>query len=166
MISKYNYSKAVEYFESSRYKELEEIISHADIEKMSAEELVQLIAFKALVEQKLHKVYWSLEMSQLALRVSAKANSNAERCKCMALLYLNEAQIIIRNKKDDKRFKRAIDLLSLADEYFAQLKGNELERLFVKDEKLRTEFEFLRNTKGRKDIKDIKQIVKEYRTLN
>ena len=78
MISKYNHEKAIEYFERSKYKELEEIISYADIDKMSAGELVELIAFKALVQQKLYKVYWSLEISQLALRVSAKANSNLE----------------------------------------------------------------------------------------
>ena len=102
----YDRDKANKAFESSRYKELEKLIHYADIDKMSAEELVQLISFKALVEQKLHKVYWSLEMSQLALRVSAKANSNAERCKCMALLYLNEAQIIIRNKTRRSSFIR------------------------------------------------------------
>ena len=74
----------------------------------------------------------------------------------------NEAQIIIRNKKDDNRFNRAMELLSLADEHFAQIKGCELERLFVKDEKLRTEFELLRSNGG----KDIEQIVKEYRALD
>ena len=163
MISKYNHEKAIEYFERSKYKELEEIISYADIDKMSAGELVELIAFKALVQQKLYKVYWSLEISQLALRVSAKANSNLEKCRYMGLLYLNEAQIIIRNKKDDDRFKKAMELLSLADEYFAELEGYELERLFVKDEKLRTEFELSRSNGGGKDIE---QIVKEYRALN
>mgnify|MGYP000428950157 FL=1 len=53
----YNRDKSIKAFESSRYKELEEIISHADTDKMSAEEIVQLIAFRALVEQKLHKIY-------------------------------------------------------------------------------------------------------------
>ena len=36
----YDRDKAIKAFESSRYKELEEIISHADTDKMSAEEIV------------------------------------------------------------------------------------------------------------------------------
>ena len=75
---------------------------------------------------------------------------------------LNEAQIIIRNKKDDKRFNRAMELLSLADDCFAR-QGNKIERLFVKDEKLRTYFEFLRN-RGRTE--EINQIVEEYIILD
>lgn len=95
--------------------------------------------------------------------MSAKANSNLEKCRYVGLLYLNEAQIIIRDKKDDNRFKKAMELLSLADEHFAELEGYELERLFVKDEKLRTEFELSRSNGGGKDIE---QIVKEYIALN
>ncbi len=159
---KYDHEKANEYFERSKYKKLEEIISHADIEKMSAKEIVQLIAFKALVQQKLYSIYWSDEVVKLVILALEKADVK-ERRYFEAKLLRNEAQIIIRNKKDDKRFNRAMELLSLADECFAELEGYELERLFVKDEKLRTKFEFLRNTKGRKDIE---QIVKEYRVLN
>ena len=161
MVSKYNHKKAVEYFERSKYKKLEEIISHADIEKMSAKELVQLISFKALVEQKLHKIYWSDEVAQLEILALEKADI-IERRDIEAKLLLNEAQIIIRNKKDDKRFNRAMELLSLADDCFAR-QGNKLERLFVKDEKLRTYFEFLRNS-GRAD--EINQIVEEYIILD
>ena len=161
MVSKYNHKKAVEYFERSKYKKLEEIISHADIEKMSAKELVQLISFKALVEQKLHKIYWSDELTQLTILALEKADIR-ERRYLEAKLLLNEAQIIIRNKKDDKRFNRAMELLSLADDCFAR-QGNKIERLFVKDEKLRTYFEFLRNS-GRAD--EINQIVEEYIILD
>ena len=60
---------------------------------------------------------------------------------------LNEAQIIIRNKKDNNRFKRALYLLSFADECFSQ-QGRELDGLFVKDEKLRTIFEMLKSNSG------------------
>ncbi len=162
MISKYNREKAIKAFESSRYKELEEIISYAEPDEMSSEELVQLIAFKALVEQKLHGIYWSDEVAQLELEALDKAGESSY-LYVLAKLSINKAQIIIRNKKDDNRFESALYLLSLADKCFAQLEGCELDKLFVKDEKLRTEFEFLRNTKGRKDIK---QIVKEYRTLD
>lgn len=81
----------------------------------------------------------------------------------LAKLSINKAQIIIRNKEDDSRFESALYLLSLADKCFAQLEGCELDKLFVKDEKLRTEFEFSRNNGGGKDIE---QIVKEYRALN
>lgn len=161
MISKYNHEKAVEYFERSKYKELEEIISYSDIDKMSADELVQLIAFKALVEQKLYKIYWSDEVAQLALKVLNKVNIS-RRSYIKAQLSINEAQIIIRNKKDDKRFERALELLSLADDCFSQ-QGCKLERLFVKDEKLRTYFEFLRNS-GRAE--EINQIVEEYIILD
>lgn len=162
MISKYDqydHNEANKAFERSRYKDLENIIRHADTEKMSAKEIVELISFKALVEQKLHKIYWSDEVVQLVILALEKADVK-ERRYFEAKLLRNEAQIIIRNKKDDNRFESALELLSLADKCFAQLEGCELDKLFVKDEKLRTEFEFLRNTKGRKDIKDIKQIVK------
>ena len=158
----YDHNEANKAFESSRYKDLEEIIGYADTEKMSAKEIVQLISFKALVQQKLYGIYWSDEVVQLVILALEKADVK-ERRYFEAKLLRNEAQIIIRNKKDDKRFNRAMELLSLADERFAQIKDHELESLFVKDEKLRTKFEFLRNTKGRKDIE---QIVKEYIVLN
>jgi hypothetical protein len=157
----YDRDKAIKAFEISRYKELEEIISHADTDKMSAEEIVQLIAFRALVEQKLHKIYWSDEVAQLAILALEK--SDIRECRDLeAKLLLNEVQIIIRNKKDDKRFNRAMELLSLADDCFAR-QGNKLESLFVKDEKLRTYFEFLRN-RGRTE--EINQIVEEYIILD
>ena len=158
---KYNHKKALEYFERSKYKELEKLIRYADTDKMSVGELVQLISFKALVEQKLHGIYWSDEVAQLAILALEKADIR-ERRYLEAKLLLNEAQIIIRNKKDDKRFNRAMELLSLADDCFAR-QGNKIERLFVKDEKLRTYFEFLRNS-GRAD--EINQIVEEYIILD
>ena len=158
---KYDHEKATEYFERSKYKKLEEIISHADIEKMSVKELVQLISFKALVEQKLHGIYWSDEVVKLSMMVLNKVNKS-RRLYVEAKLLVNEAQIIIRNKKDDKRFERAMELLSLADDCFAQ-QGSKLNRLFAKDEKLRTEFEFLRN-RGRAE--EINQIVEEYIILD
>lgn len=127
MISEYDYNEANKAFERSKYKKLEEIISHADIEKMSAKELVQLISFKALVEQKLHKIYWSDEVAQLEILALEKAYIR-ERRDLEAKLLRNEAQIIIRNKKDDKRFNRAIELLSLADDCFAR-QGNKLKAL-------------------------------------
>ena len=157
----YDHDKAIKAFESSRYKELEEIISHADTDKMSAEEIVQLIAFMALTQQKLHKIYWSDEVAQLAILALEKADIR-ERRYLEAKMLRNEAQIIIRNKKDDKRFNRAMELLSLADDCFAR-QGNKLESLFVKDEKLRTYFEFLRN-RGRAE--EINQIVEEYIILD
>ena len=89
---------------------------------MSAEELVQLIAFMALTQQKLHNIYWSDEVAQLVILALEKADIR-ERRYLEAKLLRNEAQIIIRNKKDDKRFNRAMELLSLADGYFAQIKG-------------------------------------------
>ncbi len=119
--------------------------------------MVQLVAFKALVEQKLHKIYWSDELTQLTILALEKADIRKSRY-LEAKLLLNEAQIIIRNKKDDKRFNRAMELLSLADDCFAR-QDNKIERLFVKDEKLRTYFEFLRN-RGRTE--EINQIVEEY----
>lgn len=146
---KYNHQKANEYFERSKYKKLEEIISHADIEKMSVKELVQLISFKALVEQKLHGIYWSAEVAQLELKALNKV-SESKYPYVLAKLSINKAQIIIRNKEDDSRFESALYLLSLADKCFAQLEGCELDKLFVKDEKLRTEFEFSRNNGGGK----------------
>ena len=158
---KYNHKKALEYFERSKYKELEKLIRYADTDKMSVDELVQLVAFKALVEQKLYKIYWSDEVAQLALKVLNKVNIS-RRSYIKAKLSINEAQIIIRNKKDDKRFERAMELLSLADDCFAQ-QGSKLNRLFAKDEKLRTEFEFLRN-RGRAE--EINQIVEEYIILD
>lgn len=158
---KYNHKKALEYFERSKYKELEKLIRYADTDKMSVDELVQLVAFKALVEQKLYKIYWSDEVAQLALKVLNKVNIS-RRSYIKAKLSINEAQIIIRNKKDDKRFERAMELLSLADNCFAQ-QGSNLNRLFAKDEKLRTEFEFLRN-RGRAE--EINQIVEEYIILD
>ncbi len=158
----YDRDKANKAFESSRYKDLENIIRYAYTDKMSAEEIVQLIAFMALTQQKLHKIYWSDEVAQLAILALEKADIR-ERRYLEAKLLRNEAQIIIRNKKDDKRFNRAMELLSLADEYFTQIKGRELESLFVKDEKLRTYFEFLRNS-GR--AKEINQIVEEYIILD
>ena len=51
----------------------------------------------------------------------------------------------------------------MADKCFAQLEGCELDKLFVKDEKLRTEFEFLRNS-GRAE--EINRIVEEYIILD
>ena len=53
----YNLDKLIKAFESSRYKDLEEIISYTDTEKMSTGEIIQLIAFKTLTQQKLHKIY-------------------------------------------------------------------------------------------------------------
>lgn len=55
-----------------------------------------------------------------------------------------------------------MELLSLADDCFSQ-QGCKLEKLFVKDEKLRTEFEFLRNS-GRAE--EINRIVEEYIILD
>lgn len=135
MISKYNREKAIKAFESSRYKELEEIISYVEPDEMSSEELVQLIAFKALVEQKLHGIYWSDEVAQLELEALDKAGESSY-LYVLAKLSINKAQIIIRNKEDDSRFESALYLLSLADKCFAQLEGCELDKLFVKDEKL------------------------------
>lgn len=69
MISKYNHKKAVEYFERSKYKKLKKLIRYADTDNMSVKELVQLISFKALVEQKLHGIYWSDEVVKLSMMV-------------------------------------------------------------------------------------------------
>lgn len=161
MISKYNHEKAVEYFERSKYKKLEKLICYADTDNMSVKELVQLISFKALVEQKLHGIYWSDEVIKLTSETLIRVNKS-RRSYIKAKLSINKAQIIIRNKKDDKRFERAMELLSLADDCFSQ-QGCKLEKLFVKDEKLRTEFEFLRNS-GRAE--EINQIVEEYIILD
>ena len=160
-ISKYNHKKAVEYFERSKYKKLEKLIRYADTDNMSVKELVQLISFKALVEQKLHGIYWSDEVVKLTSETLIRVNKS-RRSYIKAKLSINKAQIIIRNKKDDKRFERAMELLSLADDCFSQ-QGCKLEKLFVKDEKLRTEFEFLRNS-GRAE--EINQIVEEYIILD
>ena len=162
MISKYNHEKAVEYFERSKYKKLEKLIRYADTDKMSLKEIIQLISFKALVEQKLHGIYWSDEVAQLELEALDKAGESSY-LYVLAKLSINKAQIIIRNKKDDNRFESALELLSLADKCFAQLEGCELDKLFVKDEKLRTEFEFLRNS-GRAE--EINRIVEEYIILD
>ena len=162
MISKYNHEKAVEYFERSKYKKLKKIIGYADTDKMSLKEIIQLISFKALVEQKLHGIYWSDEVAQLELEALDKAGESSY-LYVLAKLSINKAQIIIRNKKDDNRFESALELLSLADKCFAQLEGCELDKLFVKDEKLRTEFEFLRNS-GRAE--EINRIVEEYIILD
>lgn len=161
MISKYNHKKAVEYFERSKYKKLKKLIRYADTDNMSVKELVQLISFKALVEQKLHGIYWSDEVVKLSMMVLNKVNKS-RRLYVEAKLLVNEAQIIIRNKKDDSRFKRALILFLFADECFSQ-QGCKLEKLFVKDEKLRTEFEFLRNS-GRAE--EINKIVEEYIILD
>ena len=161
-ISKYNHKKAVEYFERSKYKKLKKIIGYADTDKMSLKEIIQLISFKALVEQKLHGIYWSDEVTQLELEALDKAGESSY-LYVLAKLSINKAQIIIRNKKDDNRFESALELLSLADKCFAQLEGCELDKLFVKDEKLRTEFEFLRNS-GRAE--EINRIVEEYIILD
>lgn len=161
-ISKYNHKKAVEYFERSKYKKLKKIIGYADTDKMSLKEIIQLISFKALVEQKLHGIYWSDEVAQLELEALDKAGESSY-LYVLAKLSINKAQIIIRNKKDDNRFESALELLSLADKCFAQLEGCELDKLFVKDEKLRTYFEFLRN-RGRTE--EINQIVEEYIILD
>lgn len=161
-ISKYNHKKAVEYFERSKYKKLEKLIRYADTDNMSVKELVQLISFKALVEQKLHRIYWSSEVSQLELKALNKV-SESKYPYVLAKLSINKAQIVIRNKEDDSRFESALYLLSLADKCFAQLEGYELDKLFVKDEKLRTEFEFLRNS-GRAE--EINRIVEEYIILD
>lgn len=159
---KYDRDKAIKAFESSKYKELGEIISYAEPDNLSSKELVQLIAFKALVEQKLHGIYWSDEVAQLELEALDKAGESSY-LYVLAKLSINKAQIIIRNKKDDNRFESALELLSLADKCFAQLEGCELDKLFVKDEKLRTEFEFLRNS-GRAE--EINRIVEEYIILD
>lgn len=162
MISEYDHKKAVEYFERSKYKKLKKIIGYADTDKMSLKEIIQLISFKALVEQKLHGIYWSDEVAQLELEALDKAGESSY-LYVLAKLSINKAQIIIRNKKDDNRFESALELLSLADKCFAQLEGYELDKLFVKDEKLRTEFEFLRNS-GRAE--EINRIVEEYIILD
>lgn len=162
-ISKYNHKKAVEYFERSKYKKLEKLIRYADTDNMSVKELVKLISFKALVEQKLHGIYWSDEVAQLELEALDKAGESSY-LYVLAKLSINKAQIIIRNKKDDNRFESALYLLSLADKCFAQLEGCELDKLFVKDEKLRTTFEMLKNNSGRAE--EINQIVEEYRALD
>ena len=161
-ISKYNHKKAVEYFERSKYKKLEKLIRYADTDNMSVKELVQLISFKALVEQKLHGIYWSDEVAKLTSETLIRVNKS-RLSYIKAKLSINKAQIIIRNKKDDNRFESALELLSLADKCFAQLEGCELDKLFVKDEKLRTEFEFLRNS-GR--VEEINRIVEEYIILD
>ena len=114
-----------------------------------------------MVEQKLHGIYWSDEVVKLSMMVLNKVNKS-RRLYVEAKLLVNEAQIIIRNKKDDSRFKRALILFLFADECFSQ-QGCKLEKLFVKDEKLRTEFEFLRNS-GRAE--EINKIVEEYIILD
>lgn len=160
---KYDSKKAVEYFERSKYKKLEKIIGYADTDNMSVDELVRLISFKALVEQKLHRIYWSSEVSQLELKALNKV-SESKYPYVLAKLSINKAQIIIRNKEDDSRFESALYLLSFADKCFAQLEGCELDKLFVKDEKLRTTFEMLKNNSGRAE--EINKIVEEYIILD
>ena len=162
-ISKYNHKKAVEYFERSKYKKLEKLIRYADTDNMSVKELVKLISFKALVEQKLHGIYWSDEVAQLELEALDKAGESSY-LYVLAKLSINKAQIIIRNKKDNDRFERAMYLLSLADDCFAR-QGNKLKSLFVKDEKLRTTFEMLKSNQVG-ETEEIDRIIKEYRALD
>lgn len=159
----YNRDKSIKAFESSRYKDLEEIISYTDTEKMSAGEIIQLIAFKTLTQQKLHKIYQPDEVARLAILALEKADIR-ERRYLEVKLFINEAQIIIRNKKDNDRFERAMYLLSLADDCFAR-QGNKLKSLFVKDEKLRTTFEMLKSNRVG-ETEEIDRIIKEYRALD
>lgn len=98
MISKYNHEKAVEYFERSKYKKLEKLIRYADTDKMSLKEIIQLISFKALVEQKLHGIYWSDEVAQLELEALDKAGESSY-LYVLAKLSINKAQSLLEIKK-------------------------------------------------------------------
>ena len=78
---------------------------------------------------------------------------------------ISKRKLVISESEDEEEAmdNAALEsLLSLADDCFAQ-QGSKLNRLFAKDEKLRTEFEFLRN-RGRAE--EINQIVEEYIILD
>ena len=97
-ISKYNHKKAVEYFERSKYKKLEKLIRYADTDNMSVKELVQLISFKALVEQKLHGIYWSDEVAKLTSETLIRVNKS-RLSYIKAKLSINKAQSLLEIKK-------------------------------------------------------------------
>lgn len=104
-------------------------------------------------------------MTQLAILALEKADIR-ERRYLEAKLLRNEAQIIIRNKKDDKC--TSIEQWSCylwRMNTSLRLKVVSLKVFFVKDEKLRTTFEMLKSNRGG-EAEEIDRIIKEYIDLD
>lgn len=152
---------AVELFERSKYRKLEKLICDVDLSTMRADQLVELIAFKALILHKLYKKYWPEEISALADEARRRA-SDDDLPIVDARLYLNAAQIIIRNKKGVLRYTVAIELLRRAEKVFRDRKLD-AEMLFVQDEILRTQLEEFRSE--HKESFNIAEFVANYKNL-
>lgn len=147
-------------FEASKLKELKDIIDveQDDVDDMGVDELLAQVAYRALAEEKLCRIYWSDETIKLAnLAVSRAKTESVEKFDiARAKIMRNEAQIIIRDP-DHNNFARADKLLSDSVAIFRRL-DMEHEVLFTEDEVLRTAFKFLVRNQQEVTEKRLKEI--------
>lgn len=156
--------KQEQLFESSKLKQLDVTIKNNNVEKMNSDELLAHIAYRALTDQQLRRVYWSNEVQEFADLAIKLANEESMEKKRLvqAKLNRNQAQIIIRDTSNDN-FCKAEKLLHDALSTFEDL-AMKHEILFTKDEILRTKFKCLaQNTKNSKE--EIDQIHQDWLDL-
>lgn len=135
--------KQEQLFESSKLKQLDVTIKNNNVEKMNSDELLAHIAYRALTDQQLRRVYWSNEVQEFADLAIKLANEESMEKKRLvqAKLNRNQAQIIIRDTSNDN-FCKAEKLLHDALSTFEDL-AMKHEILFTEDEILRTKFKRL-----------------------
>ena len=157
--------EAINLFEQSKYKQLGDLVFGELLTVDTVDEAVELLAMKAVVFQKLYKKFWPPEADDdvRAIRAQFAVDTPKEKMElAMAKLRLNKAQIIIRDRRRQNRFKEAMSLLWNAEKVFRDQKM-EAEILFVQDEILRAQLEEFRSEGKESFI--ISEFTKNYETL-
>lgn len=154
--------EAVKLFEQSKYRKLDKLISDVCLEGMNPSEILELISFRALVDQKLRKIYWSDKVSCFERTAINRSKIGENRDIVIAKLDLNRAQIVARNRFEEDRFDLALELMRDSRRTFEKYK-KVAESLFVQDEILRTKFKSL--LAGEADGFRIDKFIESYETL-
>ena len=155
----------VKLFEYSKYKQLGDFVFNERLTVDTVDEAVELLTMKAVVFQKLYKKFWPSEADEdvRAIRSEFAVDTPKEKMElAMARVGLNKAQIIIRDRRRQNRFKEAMSLLWSAEKVFRDQKM-EAEILFVQDEILRAQLEEFRSEGKESFI--ISEFTKNYETL-
>lgn len=157
--------EAIKFFEQSKYRRLEPVVCDESLTVDTIDEAVEIVAMKALVFQKLYKKFWTPEADEDARSIRAQFAADTPKEKmelALAKIRLNKAQIIIRDRRRQNRFKEAMSLLWSVEKVFRD-QGLEAEILFVQDEILRTQLEEFRSEGKESFI--ISEFIKNYETL-
>lgn len=157
--------EAVKLFEQSKHKQLGDIVFNELLTVDTIDQAVELLTMKAVVFQKLYKKFWPPEADEdiRAIHAQFAVDTPKEKMELvMAVIRLNKAQIIIRDRRRQNRFKEAMSLLWSVEKVFSD-QGLDAEIFFVQDEILRVQLEEFR-AQGKESF-IISEFIKNYETL-